>query len=837
MTTEIFLETESVRMALEAMRQAEPLGTAHPLTRFISIQRNAPRRTLVQGAAATDMVLFPGLERIIRLRLDQHRSLYQLPPASPHTTTTALQDDFRVGNSELESWSVLYHRYVRVDLDLSIERLEEIASQERRTLQRRQSKGISRLTHDLIRREMRVRTRQRQVALRAQLPSTLITQPVGRDDLIGVVTERLSAVEPPRHVLLYGIHGIGKSTVAATVAGRLIEVAAGKQDNKQEIREIQNIAWIDQPDSRAAFLLDQIAAKLGIPCTLESHPSLSEYLHLVDSLIVLDHAQALVDDPQAFVDVLGEIAPARLLICVMQPPEWWPSTHEARASDLLSSMTLVQVPELDKEAGLDLLAHVAQTQNKATDIDYFNQLYNDLGGNPRALREMLIAGRRHNLPSISVGVYGEIWDTAAGLTRLIWLILALSLSASSDMETLASILTECNDSAADPGNIEVALAHLREASVLEIKHDRMQQERLTLTPLALTFALHMLQAPSADAVNAARCMTRYLVVQPDLQKTLHLLASVQRGAVPTSVILDLAYTFAPVLERAGAWLAWGNYLETLRDAVEGEYYLWCALHLGIAFRWQARWNDAAYLFSDVIEKAGRAGLFAIQADAMVELATIYRLRGQRELVGQLLSRAQRFYARQSRQQPGYETERRLERITAEYAQLALDNNDIASAQRNLDEVNTASPRLLSLAASAAMRAGEFNKALQAAQQAQDMLSDDLPGLGRITALIGEIHYRLGDRVLAINHLTYALEIMKQTNDLLGHARARLNLSAIFLAQGNFRATLRYLRDLPAEFERLGDVESLQATLRNLEILNEISRGWTDRRNPPADVTP
>jgi hypothetical protein len=110
-------------------------------------------------------------------------------------------------------------------------------------------------------------------------------------------------------------------------------------------------------------------------------------------------------------------------------------------------------------------------------------------------------------------------------------------------------------------------------------------------------------------------------------------------------------------------------------------------------------------------------------------------------------------------------------------------------------------------------------------------------LGRITALIGEIHYRLGDRVLAINHLTYALEIMKQTNDLLGHARARLNLSAIFLAQGNLRATLRYLRDLPAEFERLGDVESLQATLRNLEILNEISRGWTDRRNPPADVTP
>jgi hypothetical protein len=78
-------------------------------------------------------------------------------------------------------------------------------------------------------------------------------------------------------------------------------------------------------------------------------------------------------------------------------------------------------------------------------------------------------------------------------------------------------------------------------------------------------------------------------------------------------------------------------------------------------------------------------------------------------------------------------------------------------------------------------------------------------------------------------LTYALEIMSQTNDLLGHARTRLNLGGIYLAQGNLRISLRYLRDLPDEFERLGDVESLQATLGNLEILNTISRGWTDER--------
>jgi hypothetical protein len=70
--------------------------------------------------------------------------------------------------------------------------------------------------------------------------------------------------------------------------------------------------------------------------------------------------------------------------------------------------------------------------------------------------------------------------------------------------------------------------------------------------------------------------------------------------------------------------------------------------------------------------------------------------------------------------------------------------------------------------------------------------------------------------------------MEETRDVLGHARARLNLSAIYLSRGNLRAALRYLHGLPAELERLGDVVSLEAALNNLRVLNEVSSRWLSR---------
>ncbi len=75
---------------------------------------------------------------------------------------------------------------------------------------------------------------------------------------------------------------------------------------------------------------------------------------------------------------------------------------------------------------------------------------------------------------------------------------------------------------------------------------------------------------------------------------------------------------------------------------------------------------------------------------------------------------------------------------------------------------------------------------------------------------------------AINHLTSALVLMEQNHDLLGFARARMNLATVFLGHGNLRTELRYLRDLPADLECLEAKASLEAVHKNLGHLESCS---------------
>jgi len=123
MTQKLVAEIESVRTALEAMRQAEPLGIGHPLTHYLSFRakRRNPGGPSLGGQAALDGLIFDGMSGLIRHHLNRHRKIYDLPPMHSIEDPLCIDDDFQHGNTELEAWSFLYYRYVRVDLDLSLD--------------------------------------------------------------------------------------------------------------------------------------------------------------------------------------------------------------------------------------------------------------------------------------------------------------------------------------------------------------------------------------------------------------------------------------------------------------------------------------------------------------------------------------------------------------------------------------------------------------------------------------------------------------------------------------------------------------------------------------------
>src|SRR5579859_166109 len=125
---ETILEMDSVRSALDAMRQAEPLDSAHPLVHFLSLRR-------AESTGRADTAIFARLAHVIQQQLNAQRALYGLLPVALHadqaSARSAIHEDFCHHNEELEARSYLYYRFIRYDLDLSVEDFEALTMQDR----------------------------------------------------------------------------------------------------------------------------------------------------------------------------------------------------------------------------------------------------------------------------------------------------------------------------------------------------------------------------------------------------------------------------------------------------------------------------------------------------------------------------------------------------------------------------------------------------------------------------------------------------------------------------------------------------------------------------------
>jgi hypothetical protein len=104
-----------------------------------------------------DFLLMELLNNKINTELNRQRQIYQLSPVEAACLDTALanlKQDFQVGSPELEGWSLLHYRYVRVDLALEWPQIAVVTAQHERTLRRRVQRGLHRLAYALIAAEL-----------------------------------------------------------------------------------------------------------------------------------------------------------------------------------------------------------------------------------------------------------------------------------------------------------------------------------------------------------------------------------------------------------------------------------------------------------------------------------------------------------------------------------------------------------------------------------------------------------------------------------------------------------------------------------------------------------
>lgn len=829
-----YLSETLVRAALDGLRQAAPLGD-HALAGFVVVQRRLHAPEAVRGPAATDHAIAQALVERIVAGLDALRALEGLPPIAAvggrrAEVEAALREDFRRGNAELEAWSALYHRYVRVDLDLQMQAFAALVGQDLRTLRRRLAHGVARLTAQLIADEREARARQAALRMRLALPAAAPPDLVGIE---AVEASAWSALAGERGaVALHGAGGIGKTALARRLALRLIDEG-----------RIDDLAWLPALLSpvTANAIVSRLLEALGLagahpdPATRPS--ALRAHAAAYRLLVVLDSAEALMEDAPTLTALLDALSEARVLITSRVAPPAASGVHVVALGELDERAAWAL---MEREAGLYVGAVETGETVAARRAAQFARVWETVGGNPLALRVAAahlrlfaadrVAGRVGALPvglpagevALFDALYRAAWDALDADARRVWL--ALLVFPQADAADLDAAL------AMPPDALDAALTTVARRALVDVQPGA--RPAYTLLRLTRAFLESRLDADPTASAWVRACAQRVAgqliaaepapagpgaPAEPIFERGAHLVAHAARFGLEGPVVVDLA---ALVHERAVALGCWADWAPALHAALNlargaGEQAA-LRVRLAEATRHLGDLDGAVRLLLEAVHLATEAGRRDLEAIALVELAAVYRLA---DLAGAEPTARRALQAAEAADDPAS-----VSRALAELAQLNLDAGrpDQALALLGRGAAPAAGrERWQALAGDAYLEQGRLEEALEAHRRALALARERGHRVNMARALVnlGRVQLAAGDLDAAETSFENALAIMDQTHDALGQARARANLAVLYARQGRHAEAIDLLRAVLDEQERAGDWQGISLSRRNLADLH------------------
>lgn len=470
-----YITPELLEGALKQWRQAQD-PPAHLLTLDLLLDHN------VHAPAEQAIQLYDYLVKLVVQQLTTYRQAEAVEnqrtlPLLRQQLLTDLAHDFQVNDATLEAWSVLYYRYL-APLPLTVQELAGGAHVEERQIRRRLELGLRLLT-DLVRRgEKEAHDRRRVNYLCRHLPPPEQTKRFGIEALVQQIVSLLITPEQPAFVSIEGLGGIGKTTLARTVA----EVCAYQG-------AFQDILWvharqtrftdqgrfeaISDPVQTNEEILFRLAAQLGLTDTsglavAQLHGRLQAVFAQQPHLIVVDNLETLAD-AQTLLTTLHTLAgQSRFLLT---------SRHTLRYTPFVQTF---HVPELSFESSTALIRYETQrkTQLGAITLPVVEQIYDAIGGLPLAIRLVTTQLGRLPLPTILDGlkharqqlpesmythIYRRSWRLLSNNAR--HLLLAM-LFIATEGEEIAWI---SNMSALSETALQEALTLLVDYSLVEIR--------------------------------------------------------------------------------------------------------------------------------------------------------------------------------------------------------------------------------------------------------------------------------------------------------------------------------------------------------------------------------
>ena len=311
-------------------------------------------------------------------------------PENHQKIITTLQEDFYCNNSDLESWSALYYRYLAI-LPLSVEELSEAANVVPQQFRRRINQGLSYLAQKLRRLEMQVQEDRRQTNPSLPLPD--FAHLVGADPYLERLSSLFNDENGPQLVSLEGMGGIGKTALARAFVALPETVSRWKQilwvsARQYFIAEDGHLASTAESSSTLDDITARLLELLGLghmsskPVT-ERLETIQAALNMDACLIVVDNLETMEEYQQLIPSLAQCAGKSRFLITSRQTLRQFPYVQS------------IPLFELDFNAACELVQVECKRRGteKILSEEACAELYELVGGVPLAIK--LIAAQLH----------------------------------------------------------------------------------------------------------------------------------------------------------------------------------------------------------------------------------------------------------------------------------------------------------------------------------------------------------------------------------------------------------------------------------------------------------
>lgn len=370
------------------------------------------------------------------------------------------------------------------------------------TLYKRQRQALSRLATLMVNKE-RLAKADQITAAELRLPPIDYQRLFGVEPMLSQLAELLTSADPPWMILLHGIGGQGKTTLARSALDRVIHGAATAVDvgwvSAQQHLFGPNgvISVTDTPVMTIDDLLLALWSQL-LPVKNRSMPFLREtamralqsLLREVPHLVVIDNLETIVEVEALMPELRRLAGPSRFLLTSRQS---LPGAHD---------LYHVSVPELSPQDALDMVRFEAQMRNltainQASDAD-LRPIVDTVGGNPLALK--LVAGQLYflSLPEVVTNlrrargkkatdlyryVYWQAWSQLSSEGQEVLLCMPMFAQGGADLATIEQV------SDIKGGRLRDALEQLANLSLINVSGD-LWTRRYGIHRLTETFLLH-----------------------------------------------------------------------------------------------------------------------------------------------------------------------------------------------------------------------------------------------------------------------------------------------------------------------------------------------------------